>query len=37
LGCSRRVGRFATPRLTHTPCCSCLASPPPKMQRRWRW
>jgi hypothetical protein len=30
LGRSRRVGRFATPRLTHTPRCSCLASPLPK-------
>ena len=37
LGRSRRVGRFATPRLTHTPRCSCLASPPPKMRRRRRW
>jgi hypothetical protein len=37
LGCSRRVGRFTTPRLTHTPRCSCLAPPPSKMRRRWRW
>ena len=37
LGHSHRVGRFTTPRLTRTPRCSCLASPPPNMRRRWRW
>ena len=37
LGHSRQVGRFTTPRLTRTPRCSCLASPPPNMRRRWRW